>query len=193
MRPAADPLLQARCLVLVAALAVTACDRGDNTAEEMAPSGEAVGAREGPQRPPEAQAEGMWQLAEVNGLPVPAPVLPQEGECQVEVLDATLRLEANRFAFQNRTREICNGTAEQAEPVLHAAGGTYTREGDVLTFTTDVGAAFASARGRADETDLMLSELSTDAGTEQVSWRFTRRDAQLVPVPGTTGPASTAN
>lgn len=180
-------------IVVAAALAAAACDRGDNTAQEMAPSGEAVGARDGAQRPPEAQAEGMWQLADVNGLPVPAPVQQQSGSCQVEVLDATLRLEANRFAFQNRTREICEGAAQQAEPVLHSAGGTYTREGDVLTFTTDVGAAFASARGRADETSLVLSELSTDAGTEQVSWRFTRRDAQLVPVPGTTGPSTTAN
>jgi hypothetical protein len=178
-----DPM-HYRGFALAAALVLAACGPGDNTAEEL-PSGEVVGAREGPQRPPVSQVEGVWQLTAVSGAPLPAPA-SQDGACRVEVMEGTLRLEAERFAFQNRTREVCDdGSA--GEPVMHAAGGTYALQGDAVVLTTDVGAAFAMASGRADETALVLSELSTQAGPETVDWRFERRDAQLVPVPGTTG------
>ena len=175
--------MHVRGFALVAALALAGCGPGDNTAGEQ--PGEVVGAREGPQRPPAAQIEGVWQLVQVSGAPLPAPTGQGSG-CPVEVLEGTLRLEAERFAFQNRTREVCDdGSA--TEPVMHAAGGTYALDGDGVVLTTDVGAAFAHARGRADETALVLTELSTDVGAETVDWRFERRDAQLVPVPGTTG------
>jgi len=179
-------------MLVLAALLAAGCDRGDNTAQEAPPSGEAVGARPGPDRPPEAQTEGMWQLTQVSGGGLPAAV-QHDGDCHVEVIDATLRLEANRFAFQNHTREVCGNTQGLPEPVLHSAGGTYTREGDVLVFTTDVGTAFASARGRADSTTLLLSELATQAGAETISWTFARRDEQLVPVGGTTGEPRTSD
>jgi hypothetical protein len=144
-----------------------------------------VPVREGPARPPEAQAEGMYTLTGIDGGGLPG-VVQQTGDCRVEVLDASLRLEAGRFAFQNRTRETC-GAAPAGEPVMHAAGGTYEITDGTVVLQSDVGTAFSRAHGSIDSTSITLRELSTQAGTETVMWLLQRSDAQQTAPGGTTG------
>lgn len=167
-------------LLLSSMIAVGACtaDGGDTDTA----TGEEEPARESPARPPGASnGEGMYVLETINGGGLPG-IVEQDASCRVEVVEGSLRLEAGRFAFQNSTREVCGTT--QPEPVIHAAGGSYTIDGNSIVLMTDVGNAFAEARGSIDSTVITLSELSTDAGAEAVTWRFQRDDSQLSPLPG---------
>jgi hypothetical protein len=168
-------------LLVIAATALGACRP---EADERAPvSGEARPDRTGPMRPPEAHIEGNYVLTTVGGTTVPAPLDQAPGaECRTEIIDATLRLEAGRFAFQNRVREVCGTVAR--EPVIHAAGGSYTINGTAITLQADVGGAFAQAQGTADETSLTLQQLTSDAGAQSVAWRFQRLGPELVPMEG---------
>jgi hypothetical protein len=167
-------------LLVAAALTLSACSRGEG---DRAPvSGEAQPERTGPMRPPDAHIEGNYVLSSVDGMMVPA-TLDQGADCQTELVDATLRLEAGRFAFQNRVREVCGGVAQ--EPVMHAAGGSYVIDGTVLTLESDVGGAFGAATGVADSASLTLQQLTVDAGSQNVSWRFERQGPALVPPGGT--------
>jgi hypothetical protein len=171
--------------ILAAALIVAACS--PDTAERDDVSGEAVPARPGPTRPPEAHMEGQYSLATVDGGGLPA-VLEQDASCRTEVVDASLRVEAGRFAFQNRVREVC-GPGPPAEPVMHASGGTVTLDGRTVVLVADVGEAFREARGVADETGITIRELATETGAVSVDWRFERRGPQSVPIPGDRGQA----
>jgi hypothetical protein len=166
---------------VVIVLAVAACTP-DPQGEHPA-SGEAIPAEPGPMRPPEAHMEGQYALVAVDGAPLPA-VLDQDQRCRTEIVDAALRVEAGRFAFQNRVREVC-APMETAEPVMHAAGGAVRIDGSLVILDTDVGQAFAQAQGTADETGIMLQRLSTDAGTIIINWLFERHGPQTVPFPGT--------
>jgi hypothetical protein len=179
-RPEEERMKGGWILIVTAALMMPGCSRGEG---DRAPvSGEAQPDRTGPMRPPEAHIEGNFVLTTVDGLTVPA-ALDEGADCRTELVDATLRLEAGRFAFQNRVREVCGGIAQ--EPVLHAAGGSYIIDGTAVTLRSDVGGAFAEARGIADETSLTLQRLSVDAGAQNVSWRFERLGPELVPPAGT--------
>lgn len=168
-------------LILMATLSLGACR---TEADERAPvSGEARPDRTGPMRPPEAHIEGNYVLTTVDGTIVPATLDAQPGaQCRTEIVDATLRLEAGRFAFQNRVREVCGSLVR--EPVVHAAGGSYAIDGTSITLQADVGGAFAQATGTADETSLTLQQLTSDEGAETVSWRFERLGPELVPQEG---------
>lgn len=167
-------------LLVAACVTASGCSRGEG---DRAPAtGEALPERTGPMRPPEAHIEGNYVLSTVEGLPVPA-TLDRGADCHTELVDATLRLEAGRFAFQNRVREVCGGVPQ--EPVMHAAGGSYIIDGTAVTLQADVGAAFGEARGIADEESLTLQQLSTEAGAQQVNWRFERMGPALVPPGGT--------
>jgi hypothetical protein len=176
---------------LLTVLALTACQ--PDTAERRDVSGEAVPARTGPERPPEAQMEGQYVLVSVNGAALPA-VLEDDPPCRTEIVDAALRIDAGRFAFQNRVREVCTPAAPGAptEPVMHAGGGSVVLDGRSVTLLTDAGQAFSEARGQADETGITIQQLMTDAGAVTVNWRFERDGPQSVPVPGSedraTGP-----
>jgi hypothetical protein len=167
-------------LLALAGLALPGCSRGEG---ERAPaSGEARPERTGPLRPPEAHIEGNYVLTTVAGVTVPA-TLDQGADCRTEIVDATLRLEAGRFAFQNRVREVCGGVAQ--EPVLHAAGGSFSLDGSTIVLDADVGGAFAQASGVADEASFTIRQLSTADGAETVDWRFERLGPELVPPAGT--------
>lgn len=156
------------------------------SADERAPvSGEARPDRTGPMRPPEAHIEGNYVLTTVGGATVPAVLEGAAGQasgCRTEIVDATLRLEAGRFAFQNRVREVCPDGAR--EPVTHAAGGRFSIDGSTVVLQADVGGAFGEARGTADETSLTLQQLTSDAGAQQVAWHFQRLGPELVPQEG---------
>jgi hypothetical protein len=167
-------------LLLLVALVMGGCGTGGE-GEQAPVSGEARPARDGPTRPPQAHIEGNYFLVYADGAGLPA-VLEQRGNCQTEIVDATLRLEAGRFAFQNRVREVCGGVAR--EPVTHAAGGSYTLEDNQVILHADVGGAFGEARGAADETSVMIQQLSTDGGPRTVAWRFDRLGPELVPDEG---------
>jgi hypothetical protein len=180
-------------MIAAAALVAGACSADGNDRQQT--TGEELPARTGPARPPEAHAEGMYVLTAINGGGLPGVVQESDG-CRVEVVEGSLRLEAGRFAFQNRTREVCGPAPAPRPPgsagaapgeVMHAAGGVYTVQNGQVRLDTDVGGAFATALGTADSTTITLRELSTEAGTETVTWRFERRDAQSVPLPGSTG------
>jgi hypothetical protein len=166
-------------LLVVAALVLGGCRSGEG--EDAPVSGEARPMRDGPMRPPEAHMEGNYSLAWVGGADLPA-IVSREGACHTEIVDATLRIEAGRFAFQNRVREVCDGVPR--EPVMHAAGGSVEIQGQQVRLRADVGGAFGEARGVADETSIMLQELSTNAGAQAVSWRFDRLGPELVPIEG---------
>jgi hypothetical protein len=167
-------------VLTVAVVTLGGCSRGEG---DRAPvSGEALPERTGPMRPPEAHIEGNYVLGTVDGLPVPA-TLDQGADCQTELVDATLRLEAGRFAFQNRLREVCGGVAQ--EPVMHAAGGSYTINGSLVVLQADLGGAFTEARGVADETTLTLQQLIAETDEQAVSWRFERLGPELVAPGGT--------
>lgn len=182
--------MAAKWMLVAGVLAVAACSPQPGGQEQT--TGEQIPPREGPTRPPATHAEGMYVLTAINGGDLPG-VVQEAVDCRVEVVDGTLRLEAGRFAFQNRTREVCGVAAgapaaqADADAVMHAAGGTYTVQNDQIELHSDVGGAFSHARGTADETTITLRELSTEAGTETVTWQFERRDARTVPVPGSTG------
>jgi hypothetical protein len=167
-------------IVALAVLMLGGCRPDEDQAHEV--SGEAVPARPGPTRPPGAHMEGNYVLTGVNGAGLPA-VLDQDERCHTEVVDASLRVEAGRFAFQNRVREVCPPQGP-GELVMHAGGGTVTLDGDQVVLVSDVGQAFSEARGTADETGITIRQLSTDAGAVSVTWRFERRGPELVPVPG---------
>lgn len=161
----------------MAALGACTADGGDTDAV-----GEEEPAREAPVRSAETDAgEGMYVLTSIDGSELPG-VVQQDGECRVEVVEASLTMQAGRFAFQNRTREVCGAT--QSEPVLHAAGGSYVIEDGAIVLTTDVGSAFGEARGTIAETVMTITALATDAGSEAVSWRLERDDSQAVSLPG---------
>lgn len=166
--------------LLVACMLALACSGG--AGDEHAVSGEARGQRDGPTRPPGAHAEGNYVLISADGGGLPA-VVQQSGQCRTEIVDAVLRVEAGRFAFQNRVREVC-GPGTPADPVLHAAGGTVTLDGNNVVLHADVGQAFAEAQGIADETTITLRQLSTDAGPVHVNWVFERGGPELVPPGG---------
>lgn len=170
-------------LLLSGALLSAACGGGGG--EDMEPSYDPAPERAGPTRPAAAGIEGMYELTGVNGAELPAAVQERDG-CRVEVLEGALRMEAERFAFQNRTREVCRDGGSP-EPVLHSAGGTYEVRDRNVILRADVGEAFTEARGTADETTVTLERLSTEAGSENVTWQFERRDRQLVPLEGETG------
>jgi hypothetical protein len=178
-------------LLLAGALALGACSGG--AGDEHAVSGEARGQRDGPTRPPGAHMEGNYVLVAANGAGLPS-VLQRDGQCRTELVDAVLRVEAGRFAFQNRVREVC-GAGAPAEPVMHAAGGTVTLDGSNVGLHADVGQAFAEARGIADETTITIRQLSTDAGPVHVEWIFERGGPELVSPGGvedrTTAPPGT--
>jgi hypothetical protein len=184
-------MMKGGMVLLVTVLALTACQ--PDTAERDDVSGEAVPARSGPERPPEAHMEGQYVLTTAGGAALPA-VLEDRPPCHTEILDAALRVEAGRFAFQNRVREVCESAAPgaPAEPVTHAAGGSVSLDGSTVVLVSDVGQAFSEARGEADETGITIQQLTTDAGSIAVNWRFERDGPQLVPVPGSedrgTGP-----
>lgn len=166
-------------ILMAGMVALGACtaDGGDTDAV-----GEEEPAREAPVRSAETDAgEGYYVLTSLNGNDLPG-VVQQDGECRVEVIEAALTLQAGRFAFQNETREVCGATP--AEPVMHAAGGSYVIEDGAIVLTTDVGGAFGGARGTIAERILTINELSTDAGTETVTWQLERDDAQSVSLPG---------
>lgn len=146
-------------------------------------SGEAVPAEPGPMRPPEAHMEGQYALTAVDGAPVPA-VIATDERCHTEIVDASLRVEAGRFAFQNRVREVCNGVASP-DPVIHAAGGSVAIDGTRVVLESDLGQAFSRADGVADETSITLRQLATDTGRLAINWRFERHGPQSVPFPGT--------
>lgn len=166
-------------VLLIAALAVGGCSGPGG--DDAPVSGEARPLRDGPLRPPEAHMEGNYFLATVDGSGVPA-ILDRANGCHTEVVDGSLRVEAGRFAFQNRVREVCDGVP--AEPVIHAAGGTVLIQGNQVTLEADVGGAFAQATGIADEESILIQQLSTDAGVENISWRFDRLGPELVPEEG---------
>jgi hypothetical protein len=167
-------------MIMVAVLALAGCRPDEDQQHEV--SGEAVPARSGPTRPPEAHMEGNYALAAVNGAGLPA-VLEQDERCRTEVVDAALRIEAGRFAFQNRVREVCPPQGP-ADPVMHAGGGSVVLDGNDVVLISDVGQAFSEARGTADETSITIRQLTTDEGAITVTWRFERRGPALVPVPG---------
>jgi hypothetical protein len=170
-------------MLLLASAALGACSPD---ADERAPvSGEARPDRAGPMRPPEAHIEGNYVLTTVGGVTVPAALEPAQGaECHDEIVDATLRLEAGRFAFQNRVREVCGNVAR--EPVTHAAGGTFTLDGDAISLNADLGGAFSTARASADSISLTIHSLTGDGTTRNVSWIFQRLGPELVPLEGAT-------
>jgi hypothetical protein len=183
-----EETMAARLMLVAGLLALAACSPQPGERDQT--TGEQIPPREGPARPPGAHAEGNYVLTAINGGDLPG-VVQEDAGCRVEVVDGTLRLEAGRFAFQNRTREVCGAGAApsqaDADAVMHAAGGTYTVQNDRIELHSDFGGAFSHARGTADETTITLRELSTEAGTETVTWQFERRDARTVPVPGSTG------
>jgi hypothetical protein len=152
-------------------------------------SGEPVPAEPGPMRPPEAHMEGQYVLISIDGAPPPV-VIGQAGPCHTEIVDASLVVEAGRFAFQNRVREVCDGVA-QADLIAHAAGGSVAIDGTRVVLESELGQAFSRADGVADEAGITLQQLATDAGQVAVSWRFERHGPQSVPLPGTTGPGTT--
>lgn len=159
---------------------------GGDARERDATTGEALPARPGAARPPQAHVEGQYALTAVDGQPPPA-VLEREGACRIELVEAAIRLAAGRFAFQNRVREVCDG--RPGEPVVHSAGGTYmVHEGGHLMLEADLGTAFRTASATADSLRITITELAADEATQRVSWTFERRDGQLVPLPGTTEP-----
>lgn len=167
-------------ILMAGMVALGACTADGGDTDSV---GEEDPAREAPVRSPETDAgAGMYVLTSVNGGGLPG-VVQQDGECRVEVLEAALTLQAGRFAFQNETREVC-GTTQPEEPVMHAAGGSYVIENGAIVLTTDVGSAFGAARGTIAETVLTINELSTDAGTETITWQLERDDAQSVSLPG---------
>jgi hypothetical protein len=166
-------------MIMVAVLALAGCRPDEDQQHEV--SGEAVPARSGPTRPPEAHMEGNYALAAVNGAGLPA-VLEQDERCRTEVVDAALRIEAGRFAFQNSVREVCGGMPR--EPVIHAAGGQVVIQGNQVTLRADVGGAFTEATGIADETSIMIQQMSSQAGPQPVNWRFDRLGPELVPEEG---------
>jgi hypothetical protein len=168
-------------LLVAGALALGACSGGEG--DRHAVSGEGTGQRDGPTRPPGAHVEGNYILIGAEGGGLPA-VLRQEGQCRTELIEAALRVEAGRFAFQNRVRENC-GPGTPAEPVLHAAGGTVTLDGNNVVLHSDVGQAFSEARGIADETTITIRQLATDAGPLHVNWIFERGGPELVAPAGT--------
>jgi hypothetical protein len=170
-------------LLLLAAATVGSCRPEP---DERAPvSGEPRPDRTGPMRPPGAHIEGNYVLTTVSGTTVPAVLgATSNTECHEEIIDATLRLEAGRFAFQNRVREVCGTTAR--EPVVHAAGGSYSLDGDSIILEADLGGAFTRARATAGETQLVFHELSSDGATRTVSWLFQRLGPELVPQEGAT-------
>jgi hypothetical protein len=169
-------------LLLIAPLMIGACSSDEG---EYAPvSGEARPARDGPTRPPQAHIEGNYSLVYADGDGLPA-ILEQTATCHTEVVDATLRIEAGRFAFQNRVREVCSGIAR--EPVMHAAGGTIVIAGNEVVLHADVGDAFTEARGVADEESIMIQQLASDGGVVSLAWRFDRLGPELVPLEGTGG------
>jgi hypothetical protein len=178
-------------MIMMAALALGACQ--PDSAERHDVSGEAVPARTGPMRPPEAHMEGQYVLVTAHDATLPA-VLEHDPPCRTEILDAALRIDAGRFTFQNRVRQACDPVppGPPAEPVVHAAGGRVTLDGNAVVLIADVGQAFSEAHGRADETGITIDRLMTDEGGVIVAWRFERGGPQLVPVPGTedraTGP-----
>jgi hypothetical protein len=184
-------MMRGAITVLLTVLALTACQ--PDTAERRDVSGEAVPARTGPERPPEAHMEGQYVMTTANGAALPA-VLEDDPPCRTEIVDAALRIEAGRFAFQNRVREVCTPAAPGAavEPVMHAGGGTVLLDGRSVTLVAEVGQAFREARGQADETGITIHQLMADAGAVTVNWRFERDGPQSVPVPGSedraTGP-----
>jgi hypothetical protein len=166
-------------LLLIAALAVGGCSGGDGG--EAPVSGEARPLRDGPLRPPEAHMEGNFFLVYAEGTGLPA-VIGRANGCHTEIIDGTLRVEAGRFAFQNRVREVCGGVPR--EPVTHAAGGAVTIQGNQVTLDADVGGAFAQATGIADEESILIQQMTTRAGVENISWRFDRLGPELVPEEG---------
>jgi hypothetical protein len=167
-------------LLLLVAVGLGGCQAGGEG--DPAPvSGEPRPLRDGPTRPPQAHIEGNYFLAYADGAGLPA-ILEQSGGCQTEVVDATLRLEAGRFAFQNRVREVCGGVA--GAPVMHGAGGSYTLQDNAIVLQSEVGGAFGEARGMADETSIMIQQLTANEGTREVSWRFDRLGPELVPDEG---------
>jgi hypothetical protein len=125
--------------------------------------------------------EGNFHLIYAEGTGLPA-TLDRRNGCHTEVIDGTLRIEAGRFAFQNRVREVCGGVAR--EPVIHAAGGSVLIQGNQVTFQSDVGGAFSEATGIADETSILIQQMSTDAGPQNINWRFDRLGPELVPEEG---------
>ncbi|CAN5895862.1 hypothetical protein BH23GEM9_BH23GEM9_31080 [soil metagenome] len=143
-------------LLTAAVITLGGCSRGEG---DRAPvSGEAMPERTGPMRPPEAHIEGNYVLATVAGATVPA-AIDTGADCTTELVDGTLRLEAGRFAFQNRVREVCGNVAQQ--PVVHAAGGSFTIDGNTIVMESDLGGAFGRATGVADETSITIQNLST--------------------------------
>jgi hypothetical protein len=169
------------CLILALAMPLAACTPDPDGQHPV--SGEAVPAQAGPERPPEAHMEGQYALAAVEGQTLPA-TIERDERCRTEIVDGALRVEAGRFAFQNRVREVC-GPLEPAEPAMHAAGGTVMIDGDRVVLEADVGQAFSRAEGVADESSITLRRLSTQEGSITVNWRFERHGAQSVPVSGT--------
>jgi hypothetical protein len=166
-------------VLVIAALAAAGCSGGGG---EAPVSGEARPLRDGPTRPPEAHMEGNYFLVFADGSGLPA-IMEQRNGCHVEVLDGSLRVEAGRFAFQNRVREVCGGVP--GDLVMHAAGGTVILDGNQVTLQADVGDAFAEATGVADEQSILIQRMGTDAGVQNVSWRFDRLGPELVPEEGT--------
>jgi hypothetical protein len=166
--------------VLLAAVLVAGGCSGPGGGEAPV-SGEARPLRDGPLRPPEAHMEGNYFLVYADGTGLPA-IVEQANGCHTEVVDATLRIEAGRFAFQNRVREVCGGVPR--ELVMHAAGGAVIIDGNQVTLESQTGGAFARATGIADEQSILLQEMSTDAGPRALSWRFDRLGPELVPEEG---------
>jgi hypothetical protein len=166
-------------LLLIAAISLGGCRGGDGG--EAPVSGETRPLRDGPTRPPEAHMEGNYHLEYADGTGLPA-ILERANGCHTEVIDGTLRIEGGRFAFQNRVREVCGGVAR--EPVIHAAGGQVIIQGNQVRLEADVGGAFIEATGIADETSILIQQMTSTAGPQNVSWRFDRLGPELVPEEG---------
>ncbi|HSJ24543.1 MAG TPA: hypothetical protein VK929_07750 [Longimicrobiales bacterium] len=165
-------------LLLLAALVTAGCggDGGDAPV-----SGEPRPLRDGPTRPPQAHVEGNYALDYAEGTGLPA-VIRRSNGCHTEIVEAALRLEAGRFAFQSTTREVCGG--EPGEEETQAAGGTYSLDGNQVTFRAETGGAFTQAVGVADDESILIQQLTTQAGVEHIAWRFDRPGPELVPEEG---------
>ena len=105
----------------------------------------------------------VLRLAEVGGQRLPVSY-PEEPGCREEVLGATLTLEADgEWEMRMNKREICGDTVSEDEDVEE---GTYTREGEVLRFTSP--SSTAAAPGEIEIENLADGTLEGDVLTARL-------------------------